>query len=107
VCGLGVAKDLILTGRTVDAEEALRIGLVNGVHDPALDKAREVAALLASKSPLALAAIKRTTNHALQGDHVENLQREADEFGALFSSEDAKEGMTAFVEKREPAFKGR
>jgi enoyl-CoA hydratase len=107
VCGLGVAKDLILTGRTVDAEEALRIGLVNGVHDPALEQAREVAELLAAKSPLALAAIKRTTNHALQGDHVENLQHEADEFGALFSSEDAKEGMTAFVEQREPVFKGR
>jgi enoyl-CoA hydratase len=106
-CGLGVAKDLILTGRTVAAEEALRIGLVNAVHDPALDKAREVAELLASKSPVALAAAKRATNLALQGDHAENLRREADEFGALFSSEDAKEGMTAFVEKREPKFVGR
>ena len=107
VCGLGVAKDLILTGRLVGAEEALGIGLVNAVHDPAIDKAREVAEQLAAKSPLALAAIKRTTNHALQGDHVQNLQREADEFGALFASEDAKEGMTAFVEKREPKFVGR
>ena len=106
-CGLGVAKELILTGRLVDAEEALRIGLVNAVHDPVLEKAREVAELLASKSPIALAAAKRTLNHALQGDHVENLHREADEFGGLFGSEDAKEGMTAFVEKREPAFKGR
>jgi enoyl-CoA hydratase len=106
-CGLGVAKELILTGRLVDAEEALRIGLVNAVHDPVLEKAREVAELLASKSPIALAAAKRTLNHALQGDHVENLRREADEFGGLFGSEDAKEGLTAFAEKREPVFRGR
>jgi enoyl-CoA hydratase len=106
-CGIGVAKDLILTGRLVDADEALRIGLVNAVHDPVLEKAREVAELLASKSPLALAAAKRALNHALQGDHVENLQREADEFGGLFASEDAKEGLTAFAEKREPTFRGR
>ena len=105
-CGIGVAKELILTGRLVDAEEALRIGLVNAVHDPVLEKAREVAELLASKSPLALAAAKRALNHALQGDHVENLQREAHEFGGLFGSEDAREGLTAFAEKCEPTFKG-
>src|SRR3982751_2016533 len=49
LCGLGFAKELILTGRIVDAEEALRVQLVNGVHDPVLEKALEVAALLASK----------------------------------------------------------
>ncbi len=107
VCGLGVAKDLIFTGRLVDADEALRIGLVNGVHDPAIDKARQVAELLASKGPLALAAAKRALNHSLQGDHVENLGREADEFGNLFGSEDAREGLTAFAEKREARFTGR
>jgi enoyl-CoA hydratase / 3-hydroxyacyl-CoA dehydrogenase len=107
VCGLGAAKDLILTGRVVEADEALRIGLVNGVHDPVLEKVREVGALLASKSPLALTAAKRALNHALQGDHVENLEREADEFGTLFASEDAHEGMTAFAQKRAPHFTGR
>jgi enoyl-CoA hydratase len=109
VCGLGVAKDLILTGRVVDAHEALRIGLVNDVFEPGelMERTLEVARTIASKGPLAVAAAKSAINHALQGDHVENLEAEADSFGALFASEDAKEGMSAFVEKREPTFRGR
>ena len=106
---LGFAKELILTGRLVGAEEARERGLVNAVFEPAelLEKALETARLLASKSPLALAVAKEAVNRALGGDHAENLEREADRFGELFASEDAKEGLTAFIEKREPSFRGR
>lgn len=107
VCGPGVAKELILTGRTVDAEEALRIGLVSAVHDPVLEKAHETAELLAAKSPFALRIAKELVNRALGGEYQTSLEAEGETFGELFSSEDAKEGLAAFVAKREPRFSGR
>jgi enoyl-CoA hydratase len=107
VCGVGVAKELIFTGRLIAADEGLRIGLVNAVHDPVLDKARETATLLAAKSPIALRTMKELANRALGGNHEDNLAAEADAFGELFSSADAKEGLTAFVEKRDAVFRGR
>ncbi|HJX48462.1 MAG TPA: enoyl-CoA hydratase-related protein [Gaiellaceae bacterium] len=107
VCGIGVAKELIYTGRTVDAEEALRIGLVNAIADPVLEKALETAHELAGKSRLALSLAKELCNLTLGVDYTVGLASEADRFGELFSSEDAKEGLTAFVEKRAPNFVGR
>jgi enoyl-CoA hydratase len=102
VCGIGVAKEMIFTGRTIDAEEALRIGLVNVLADPVLDKAIETARELAARSPVALALAKRLVNLA-----PDALDTEADSFGELFASEDAREGLMAFVEKRSANFVGR
>jgi enoyl-CoA hydratase len=106
---LGFAKELILTGRTVGADEAFERGLVDAVTEPLelLPRVMETAIQLAAKSPLALEAAKQAVNRALSGDHAENLAREAGRFGELFASEDAKEGLTAFAEKREPKFLGR
>ena len=109
VAGVGFAKELILTGRTVDADEALRRGLVEAVFGPdeLMEKTLERARQIASKSPLALAAAKEAVNRAFQGEHADNLEQEAESFGDLFGSEDAKEGLAAFVERREPTFRGR
>jgi enoyl-CoA hydratase len=106
--GAALAKDLILTGRTIGADEALRIGLVSAVYPPEelLERTLEHAAALATRSSVALSAAKDAANRALQGDLGAGLSYEAILFAALFATQDQKEGMSAFVEKREPRFQG-
>jgi enoyl-CoA hydratase len=106
---LGFAKELILTGRTVPAQEALERGLVQAVLPPEelLPKAMEMAETIASKSPVAVAYCKDSTNRSLHGDIGSNLVHEADLFSILFSTEDAKEGLGALTEKRKANFVGR
>ena len=106
---LGYAKELILTGRLVAADEARDRGLVNAVFEPdeLLPKTLDVAQSLAAQGPIALAVAKEAINRALGGDHAVNLEREGARFGELFASEDAREGLTAFIEKREARFQGR
>ena len=106
---LGFAKAMILTGRPVDAAEALQHGLVNAVYEPGelREKTLELCRGLEAKSPVALAYAKEAVNLSLQGPHRTNLESEARLFAMLFASEDQKEGMAAFVEKRPPEFRGR
>jgi enoyl-CoA hydratase len=101
---LGFAKELILTGRVIAADEALQRGVVDAVEDPVLDKALEVAAGIAAKSAAAVAAAKHLCNLALQGAYPEILEQEATNFGDLFGTTETAEGLRAFVEKREPRF---
>jgi 2-oxoglutaroyl-CoA hydrolase len=107
--GLGRAKDVVMRGRRIDAGEALAIGLVTEVVTPAeLDAA--VARLvdeLRALSPLALALAKRVLNHAYDGPLGLGLEVEGLAYGLLRSSDDFREGVTAFGEKRRPKFQGR
>lgn len=107
--GKGMAKLLIFTGDMIDAQEALRIGLVQRVVPQAelLTEAKALAGKLAAKSPLTLAACKEAINRGLEVDLERGLTIESLEFGVLRSTEDYEEGTSAFLEKRKPLFKGR
>ena len=105
--GSSNAKLLIYTGNIIDANEAYRMGLVNSVVEPDLliSTAEELASNIASKSQMAVKYSKTAINKGIQTDIDTGLEIEKNLFALCFASQDQKEGMTAFLEKRKPNFK--
>jgi enoyl-CoA hydratase len=107
--GKSVAMEMILTGEPIDAREAHRLGLVVRVvpNELLVEDALALAAKIATRSPLALRLAKEAVNAAYEMGLTDALAHERRLFYLLFASEDQKEGMAAFLEKRDPEFKGR
>ena len=106
--GPRVAKELLMTGRLVDADEAFRLGLANRVVDPndLLDAAFELAQDIRAVAPLAVRMAKRLVDQGLELGLSKGLDLENREQPKLFATRDGKEGIAAFQEKREPRFTG-
>src|ERR1700675_2042259 len=109
LCGKGMAHELCLTGETISAEEALRIGLVNRIHEPAelLPAAEAMAKKIIEKAPLAVKYCMEAIERGVEVPLEEGLFLEATLFGLCCATEDMREGTKAFLEKRAAQFKGR
>jgi enoyl-CoA hydratase len=107
--GEGKAMEMILTGEIIDAKSAYQIGLVNHVFPPDVLQAKtmEIANRIAEKSPIALGLAKEAVKLASRSSLDEGLRREVDLFALCFSTEDKNEGVSAFLAKRKPEFKGK
>ncbi len=107
--GVGIAKQLLFTGDIIDAQEALRIGLVNQVVSAAelLDYVKGIAQRVMSGGQMAVSLCKLAVNEGMQTDIDRAMTIEADLFSLCFSTRDQKEGMKAFAEKRHPEFTGK
>lgn len=107
--GKSIAMEMILADRRLNADEALRFGLVSRVEpvETYLQKTLEVAAAIADKAPVAIRTAKEAVNRAYEGTLADGVAYERRLFSLLFATEDQKEGMAAFAEKRAPQWKGR
>jgi enoyl-CoA hydratase len=107
--GAAIAKELMYIGDPIDANEAHRIGLANRVvpAGEALDAARDMGRTIASRAGVALRYIQQAVNRGLNTTLEEGLQIEADLFAKIFQTEDVREGVEAFINKRQPNFKHR
>ena len=105
IVGIGLAKEILFTGRNIDAARALSIGLINAVYEKEelLPAAQKMATDIARKAPIAVRATKTAVNLGIQTDIDSGVALEAVYFGSCFGSEDQQEGMGAFLEKRKPA----
>ena len=107
--GEGRSMEMVLTGDMIDAETAHRFGLVNHIYpaDQLEAETMKLAEKIAEKAPIALQLSKEAVKFASRSNLDEGLRREVDLFAICFSTEDKKEGVTAFLEKRKPVFTGR
>lgn len=107
--GKGLANEILFGGGMIDAEEACRIGLVNRVvpQDALLDECRILASNICSRGPLAIRLCKEAVNNGMEMDLKRACAYEKDLFALCFASEDQKEGMAAFLEKRTPNFQNK
>ena len=107
--GKGMAKELIMTGRMISAQEALQMGMVNRVLPQAslMEETKKVAAQIAGNGPIGVRLAKMVVNSGFDIDLVEACSMESMAFSLCFTTEDQKEGMRAFAEKRRPRFQGR
>jgi len=107
--GIGRAKQIVLLGEHFSADEAYRMGLVNRVvpHDSLLTEALNWAHKIAAHAPLAIRLAKAALNRSLDADLASGCEYEREVFGLAFSTRDQREGMTAFLEKRTPEYRGR
>lgn len=109
IAGTGLAKQMLYTGEVINANEALRIGLVNSVvsTEELMEHVLGTAQKIVSRGQISVRLCKAAVNEGMQIDIDRAMTLEADMFGLCFATEEQKEGMTAFLEKRKPVFNGK